>query len=249
MKYCLFGGSCAAILAIVLILIGFVAFNTPALLVIGFLIFFIDVCFMACVNHKITNTVRMMLCTATAYENQVYKDRLPPVRWIVEEWKLITTTVHSGGRRGGASTSRNTQTFFDLYVEVGAQTVQPQTVVIQHVYGAPQPGGYGPQYGQPPAGYGPPPAGGYGPPPAGYPSSPPVGYPPAGYPPQQWSPNHSPQQSQQYYGQPPAAGQQWPSQPPEAAPAYNREDPLGTATSENDTGSTKLLSSSQQSDA
>ena len=241
MKHCMWAGGGGVVLGFILIVVMFL--TNPPLSVAGFVVIFVSMCFLACVNHRITNTVRMMLLTATTYENQVYKDRVPPVRWIVDEWRLVTTTVTSGGRHG-PRTSQSSQTFFDLHVEVG-QAVQPQMVVHQHVYGAPVP------YGAPPAGYGPPgaygqpPVGQYGAPPTGY-MPPQAGYPPAGYPPQQWSPNNVPPPSQPYYGQPPP--QQWAPQP--AAPAYSSEGSVDGAVSyNNDTTSSKLLSSSDQSDA
>ena len=235
MKYSLGAGMCGIVLGLILIVILFL--SKPMASPIGFVVIAVSMCFLACVNHKITNTVRVMLATATAYENQVYKDRVPPVRWIVDEWRLVTTTVTSGGR-GGPRTSRSSQTFFDLSVEVG-QAVQPQFVVHQHVYGAPgqyapPPAGYAPQYGQPPAGYGAPPAG-YMPPSH------------AGYPPQQWSPTHAPPPSQPYYGQP-AAAQQWQPQG-EPAPAYNSNDPLGGGAHYNEAPQSNLLSNSVLSDA
>ena len=232
MKYSLMAGTAGIVLGLILIVAMFLS-TKPATAVAGFIVIAVSLCFLAIVNNKITKTVRVMLATATAYENQMYKDRVPPVRWIVDEWQLVTTTVTSGGR-GGPRTSRSSQTFFDLSVEVG-QAVQPQMVVHQHVYGAP--GQYGaPPVGYPPQGaYGQPPAGPYAAPPAGY--MPPAGYPLAGYPPQQWSPTHASPPSQPYYGQPPAA--QWPAQAD--APPYNTAD--GESTSSN------LLTSREQSDA
>ena len=224
--------------AVLLIVIAFAA--APPIAPLGFILFFIDVCFLACVNHKITNTVRMMLLTASTYENQVYRDRVPPVRWIVDEWELVTTTVATGGRHG-PRTSRSSRTFFDLYVEVGS-AAGPQMIVHQHVYGAtPMP-----QYGQPPVGYAPPNAYAqqYAAPPAGYLPQGQMGYPPAGFPPQQWSPIHAPPPSQPYYGQPPAAQQRWAPQP--TAPAYSEEPAVTTYN--NETTSSSLLSGAEQSD-
>ena len=256
MKYSMMGGLAGVI-------VGFILFTAMGAsqsvfgAVSGFFIVFASMIWLACVQNKITNTVRVMLATATMYENEVYKNRIPPVRWTVEEWKLVTTTVTSG--RGGARSSRSSQTFFDLYVEVG-QAVQPQVVVHQHMYGAPVPYGAPPAGYMPNGGYGQPPAGPYGAPPAGY-MPPGAGYPPAGYPPQQWSPSQAQQYPPQpFYGQPPpqqhqpSAAQQWPSQPQAGAapPMYNRDDPLGGEAADDGSSaisSAKLLSSTEQSDA
>ena len=127
---------CAAVLigCFALFLLSF-AFGSGLIVVIAPLAFFgicFTMCGLACVNSRVINWYRERLGALLAQENQVYAGRVPPVRWVGEEYSVITSISVS---RSGARTNR--QICFDIVVEIGQNVQQGVTVIHQHVYAAP----------------------------------------------------------------------------------------------------------------